>query len=154
MAHEKKGFDQQIIRDLAALLRETDLTEIEIENDDLRVRVSRAAPAQKTIQVEAPARPAEPARTGEGGGKPEGEPARLAGAVPSPMVGTTYRSSSPGSKPFVEVGDAVKKGQTILIIEAMKHMNEVPAPHAGTVMSVLVEDGQPAEFGEPLMIIA
>ena len=89
-----------------------------------------------------------------GGGKPEGEPARLAGAVPSPMVGTTYRSSSPGSKPFVEVGDAVKKGQTILIIEAMKHMNEVPSPHAGTVTSILVEDGQPVEFGEPLMIIA
>lgn len=155
MAHEKKGFDQQIIRDLAALLRETDLTEIEIENDDLRVRVSRAAPAaQRVVQVEASAqRKTETPRPAEGSGKPEGDAARLAGAVPSPMVGTVYRSSEPGSRPFVDVGDTVQKGQTILIIEAMKHMNEVPAPHAGTVTSILVEDGQPVEFGEPLMII-
>lgn len=155
MAHDKKGFDQQIIRDLAALLRETDLTEIEIENDDLRVRVSRAAPAAaKAVHTEAPPpRQAEPARPADNAGKPANDAAGLAGAVPSPMVGTAYRSSEPGGRPFVDVGDTVRKGQTIMIIEAMKHMNEVPAPRAGTVSSILVEDGQPVEFGEPLMII-
>lgn len=155
MGEKKRSIDKELIRELAALLKETDLTEIEIEEDDLRLRVVRT-PAQQAMQVAyaepsravvtTPSeRPAEPAA--------RADPARHPGCVPSPMVGTAYRASEPGSKPFVEVGDQVRAGQTILIVEAMKHMNEVAAPRAGKVTEVFVEDGQPVEYGEPLMII-
>ena len=155
MAEKKPGIDKDLIRDLAALLKETELSEIEIEQQGFRIRVSRsmaAAPAP-IVYAEAP-RPAAPASAAVAAAHGSlADPARHPGCVPSPMVGTAYRSSEPGAQPFVEVGDEVKAGQTILIVEAMKHMNEVAAPRAGKVVEILVEDGQPVEYGEPLMII-
>ena len=153
MAKQKPAIDPDLIRELAQLLEETGLSEIEVERDGQRVRVARpvpgaaAAPAALPVQVEAPPTspaPAEPA------------PADLAkhpGVVTSPMVGTAYRGPEPGAMPFVDVGSQVAAGATLLIIEAMKTMNQIPAPRAGTVTKILIEDGQPVEFGEPLMII-
>ncbi len=153
MGEKKPGIDKELIRDLAALLKETELAEIEIEQEGFRIRVSRGAPAPAHVAYREPAQ-GEPAyREAKEEPKTPADPARHPGAVPSPMVGTVYRSPDPTSKPFVEVGDVVKAGQTILIVEAMKHMNEVAAPRAGRVADVLVEDGQPVEFGQPLMII-
>jgi acetyl-CoA carboxylase biotin carboxyl carrier protein len=150
MSDKKPIVDKDLIRELADLLKETDLTEIEIERDDVRIRVGRAAAA---IQVAAPA----PAPAAAANPAPAAEPARAGagnkGAVNSPMVGTAYRAPEPGGKPFVEVGDKVREGQTLCIIEAMKTMNQIPATRAGTVTQILIEDGQPVEFGEPLMII-
>jgi len=157
-AAKKPGIDKDLIRELAALLKETELSEIEIEQDDFRIRISRSAPAAPThvTYAEAP-RPLDapgPAASGQAEpAKSLADPARHPGCVPSPMVGTVFRAPDPKAKPFVEVGDAVKLGQTILILEAMKHMNEVAAPHAGRVVDILVEDGQPVEYGQPLMII-
>lgn len=153
MADDKDGIDAKLIRDLAALLKETDLAEIEIERGDFRVRVSRAAPQPPAMAAMPAAAAAPPSPTLHGTTAAVPDPARHPGMVPSPMVGTVYRSSQPGARPFVEVGDTVQAGQTILIVEAMKHMNEVAAPRAGTVLAVLVEDGQPVEYGEPLMVI-
>jgi acetyl-CoA carboxylase biotin carboxyl carrier protein len=155
MADQKHGIDKGLIRDLAALLKETELTEIEIEQDNFRVRVSRSAPPATTqVTYAEPQRPAAPPPAAAEKPAPSlADPSRHPGAVPSPMVGTAYRAPGPGAKPFVEVGDTVHVGQTILIVEAMKHMNEVPAPRAGEVVEILVEDGQPVEYGEPLMII-
>jgi acetyl-CoA carboxylase biotin carboxyl carrier protein len=156
MAEKKPGIDKDLIRELAALLKETELSEIEIEQQGFRIRVSRSMAAQPASVVYAePQRSAAPTAAG-GEAALQGslaDPARHPGCVPSPMVGTAYRSSEPGAQPFVEVGDEVKAGQTILIVEAMKHMNEVAAPRAGKVVEILVEDGQPVEYGEPLMII-
>jgi acetyl-CoA carboxylase biotin carboxyl carrier protein len=145
----KKPVDQDIIRELAALLTETGLTEIEIEQKGLRVRVARN---QSTGTLLAP---------GPASRRPEEQPPAAPvldlgnhpGAVKSPMVGTVYRSPEPGAAPFVEVGASVREGQTILIVEAMKTMNHIPAPRPGTITSILVEDGQPVEFGEPLVVI-
>jgi acetyl-CoA carboxylase biotin carboxyl carrier protein len=145
----KFDIDEALIRKLAKLLKETGLTEIEFETDDARIRVNAgasgpviaAAPAVAPAAVAAAAAPA----VADG-------PA--AGSVSSPMVGTAYLSPEPNAAAFVKVGDRVAKGQTILIIEAMKVMNPIPAPHAGTVTQILVQDGQPVEFGEPLMVIA
>jgi acetyl-CoA carboxylase biotin carboxyl carrier protein len=152
MATRKPSIDQDLIRDLANILNETDLTEIEIEQDDLRVRVSRAgtpqmihAPiAQPQMPVAQPA--AQPAEVAAA-------PATSANAVTAPMVGTVYLSPAPGAKPFVEIGQSVKEGQTILIIEAMKTMNQIPAPRSGKVVNVLVADGDPVEFAEPMIVI-
>ena len=157
MAEGKRGVDKDLIRELAELLRETDLAEIEIEQDDFRIRVARGGPAAAPVAYVEPPKPA-PTASAASAEAPApqrslADPARHPGCVPSPMVGTAYRSPEPGAKPFVEVGDTVNVGQTILIVEAMKHMNEVAAPHAGRVVEVLVEDGQPVEYGEPLMII-
>lgn len=153
MADKKHGIDKDLIRELADLLKETDLSEIEIEHDDFRVRVARGGRATTHV-VAAEPQPA-PAKSGgaEQGSAPISDPARHPGCVPSPMVGTAYLATEPGAKPFVEVGDKVRAGQTILIVEAMKHMNEVASPRAGTVVAILVEDAQPVEYGEPLMII-
>jgi len=142
--------DSALIRELALLLDETSLTEIEIERAGLRVRVARnlsiAASVPANVQVPAAApSSAAPAASAD--------IAKHPGAVPSPMVGTAYWASEPGAKPFVEVGAKVSVGQTLLIIEAMKTMNHIPSPRAGTVTQILVEDGQPVEFGEPLVII-
>jgi acetyl-CoA carboxylase biotin carboxyl carrier protein len=158
MAAKKPGIDQDLIRDLAALLKETELTEIEIEQNDFRIRISRHGPAAPThVTYGEPPRaveaPQAPASAGAEPAKSLADPARHPGCVPSPMVGTVYRASDPKVKPFVEVGDEVKAGQTILIVEAMKHMNEVGAPRAGRIVEILVEDGQPVEYGQPLMII-
>ncbi len=146
--------DVAFIRALAELLRESELTEIEVErtyadNNELNVRLSRAvaavaapadvpAPAPAAAAPEAPAAPAGP---------------DLSNALTSPMVGTAFLSSEPGTAPFVKVGDTVTEGQTVLIIEAMKTMNQIPSPRAGTVRQILVANAEPVEFGHPLMII-
>ncbi len=154
MSDKPRKIDQDLIRQLAHLLAETDLTEIEVEQEDLRIRVVRApatlavAVPQAAAAAAAPA--AAPAPRAEGSRPGEAE----AGTVASPMVGTVYRAPEPGGRPYVEVGDAVQAGQTVLIIEAMKTMNQIPAPRAGTVRRILVEDGQPVEYGEPLIVIA
>jgi acetyl-CoA carboxylase biotin carboxyl carrier protein len=155
MAEEKQGIDQDLIRQLAVLLKETDLTDIEVEQGDFRVRVSRKLrTAVHAVQSEAQAsHPGSAAPLLSPSPAAVADPLRHPGCVPSPMVGTVYRASAPGTRAFVEVGDSVRVGQTILIIEAMKHMNEVASPLAGRVTSILVEDNQPVEFGEPLMII-
>ena len=145
--------DGALIRELALLLAETNLTEIEIERAGLRVRVARnisiAASVPTTMQVAAPAPVAAVAAPAAAATDVSKHP----GGVPSPMVGTAYWASEPGAKPFIEVGSKVSVGQTLLIIEAMKTMNQIPSPRAGTVTQILVEDGQPVEFGEPLVII-
>jgi acetyl-CoA carboxylase biotin carboxyl carrier protein len=141
-----------LIRELSALLDETGLTEIEIEKAGLRVRVARggqivhaAAPAPAAPKsLVAPAGITSPAAL---------DPAKHPGVVASPMVGTAYLSAEPGARPFVDIGTKVQAGQTLLIVEAMKTMNQIPAPRAGTVTKILIEDGHPVEFGEPLMII-
>ena len=147
MADDKPAIDKELIRELAKLLDETGLTEIEIEREGLRVRVGRggavthvAAPvALPPIATPAIAAPI--------------DLAKHPGAVTSPMVGTAYRGAAPGAAPFVDLGSKVVAGETLLIIEAMKTMNQIPAPRSGTVTQILIEDGQPVEFGEPLVII-
>jgi acetyl-CoA carboxylase biotin carboxyl carrier protein len=145
-----KSSDSALIRELALLLDETSLTEIEIEREGLRVRVARNI----SIAASMPAN-FQPAATAAAAGVPaaDADVAKHPGAVPSPMVGTAYWASEPGAKPFIEVGSKVSVGQTLLIIEAMKTMNQIPSTRAGTVTQILVEDGQPVEFGEPLVII-
>jgi acetyl-CoA carboxylase biotin carboxyl carrier protein len=151
MSDKKPIVDQSLIRELAALLNETGLTEIEVERDDTRIRVARsAAPAVIHAPMPASAPAAPPAKVET---VAPADLASHAGAVVSPMVGTAFRAPEPGAKPYVEVGDKVREGQTLLIIEAMKTMNQIPAPRAGTVLNIMVEDGQPVEYGEPLMII-
>lgn len=154
MSTKKSGVDQKLIRDLADILNETNLSEIEIEQDDLRVRVSRQAATVQTASIAAAA-PA-PIAAVAVPQAPEAAPPKNTdngNAVPSPMVGTVYLAPAPGSKQFVEVGHSVAEGQTLLIIEAMKTMNQIPAPRAGRITSILVEDSQPVEFGEPLVVI-
>ncbi|HWV42643.1 MAG TPA: acetyl-CoA carboxylase biotin carboxyl carrier protein [Pseudorhodoplanes sp.] len=136
-----------MIRGLAKLLDETGLTEIEIERDGQRIRIGRTA---RAVNVAAPAAPAVAAAAPAAQAT---DPSKHPGVVPSPMVGTAYLAPSPGARPFVDVGQAVKAGDTVMIIEAMKTMNQIPAPRGGTVTQILVEDGQPVEFGEALMII-
>jgi acetyl-CoA carboxylase biotin carboxyl carrier protein len=145
------GVDHELIRELARLLDETNLTEIEFERDGQRVRVARQAQAA-AFPVSAPA-PAPPVATATGTSEPVSDPAKHPGVVPSPMVGTAYLGPEPGARPFVEVGSQVRAGQTLLIVEAMKTMNQIPAPRSGRVVQILVEDAQPVEFGEPLMVI-
>jgi acetyl-CoA carboxylase biotin carboxyl carrier protein len=144
--------DSALIRELALLLDETSLTEIEIERAGLRVRVARnitiAASMPANLQPGATA-----AATASAAAAATADPVNHPGVVPSPMVGTAYWAPEPGAKPFIEVGAKVTAGQTLLIIEAMKTMNQIPSPRAGTVTQILVEDGQPVEFGEPLVII-
>jgi len=150
----KKSIDQSLIKDLAKLLTETDLSEIEVEQDDLRIRLSRNSSVQH-VQVQAPAAaaPAAPPVAAPTADSASATPAKAAGNVPSPMVGTAYHSPAPDADPFVKVGDSVKAGDTVMIIEAMKTMNQIPAPHAGTVKAILVDDAQPVEFGEQLLLI-
>jgi len=154
MAEKKTGIDQGLIRDLANILKETDLTEIEVEQDALRIRVSRAAPASMAMPAYSVAAPAPVAAVAAPVDAAPAAPVRdPKNTVASPMVGTTYLSPAPGARAFVEVGQTVKEGQTILIIEAMKTMNQIPAPRSGKVTEILVTDAQPVEFGEALMII-
>ncbi|SRR6266536_1074291 len=152
-AAKSKNDDSALIRELALLLDETNLTEIEIERAGLRVRVARnvsiAASIPANMQTLAPA----PAANIPVTPPAVADLAKHPGVVPSPMVGTAYWAPEPGAKPFIEVGTKVSAGQTLLIIEAMKTMNQIPSPRAGTVTQILVEDGQPIEFGEPLVII-
>lgn len=157
MSTKKPGIDQQLIRDLAGILDETNLTEIEVEQDDLRIRVSRSpAPVHASYGVAAPAAAVAPAQSAPAqpqGGASSGAADISKNAVPSPMVGTAYGAPAPDAKPFIEVGQQVKEGQTLLIIEAMKTMNQIPSPRSGTVTAILFEDAQPVEYGEPLVII-
>ena len=150
-AAKSRSDDSALIRELALLLDETNLTEIEIERAGLRVRVARNI----SIAASVPQPSYQPAASAPGAtaAVDADDMAKHPGVVPSPMVGTAYWASEPGAKPFIEVGTKVTVGQTLLIIEAMKTMNQIPSPRAGTVTQILIEDGQPVEFGEPLVII-
>lgn len=148
MADKKSIVDQGLIRELAELLTETGLTEIEVEHDQTRIRVAR------TVTIAASPPQAGPAiATAVVPSAAPVSDANHPGAVASPMVGTAFRAPEPGGRPYVEVGDIVRQGQTLLIVEAMKTMNQIPAPRAGKVVRILVEDGQPVEFGELLLIV-
>jgi acetyl-CoA carboxylase biotin carboxyl carrier protein len=151
----KSPIDPELVREMAQLINETDLTEIEVQKGDLRIRVARtitatvmapvaAAPAF-AAPVAAPAAVAAPADAKAAAAHP--------GTVNSPMVGTAYRRPSPEAKPFIEVGQEVKAGERVLLVEAMKTFNDIVAPRAGKVVAILVEDGQPVEYGEPLLVI-
>ena len=149
------AIDHDVIRDLAKLLDETGLTEIEFERDGVSVRVARhlsapnlsgTSPRLRSADAPGSVTPAAPAAAAI-------DPTQHPGVVVSPMVGTVYLGPAPGARPFVEVGGQVKTGEPLLIIEAMKTMNQIPAPRSGTVIQVLVADGQPVEYGQPLMII-
>ncbi len=149
----KSPIDPELVRELAELLNQTDLTEIEVEKGDLRVRVARNI--STTVQVPAAApMVAMSAPVAAAAAPVEAKPtAAHPGAVPSPMVGTAYRRPSPDAKPFVEIGSVVKQGERILLVEAMKTFNDIVAPRAGKVTAIMVEDGQPVEYGEPLLVI-
>ena len=153
MPGRRLAIDEDAISELTALLDKLGLSEIEVEQNGQRVRVARHAVATPA----GVARPAEASATVTIAGPSVVagmvDAAAHPGLVPSPMVGTAYRAPEPGAKPFIEVGAKVSVGQTLLIIEAMKTMNQIPSPRAGTVTQILVEDGQPVEFGEPLVII-
>lgn len=160
MSEKKQGIDKELIRELANILNDTDLSEIEVEQEDLRIRVSRAAPAPATVYAAAPAAyapapaAAAPAIAAPAAPAAAAAPARNpANTVSSPMVGTVYLSPAPGARPFIEVGATVKEGQTILIVEAMKTMNQIPAPKSGKVVEIVVNDAQPVEYGEALVVI-
>jgi acetyl-CoA carboxylase biotin carboxyl carrier protein len=146
------GVDASAVRELAGLLTETGLTEIEIEHNGARIRVARQA-AQTVMHAPAAAPTSAPAAaaTHEAPATPKGPPA---GAVPSPMVGTVYVAPEPGKPPFVKVGDTVKEGDTLFIVEAMKTMNPIAAPRAGKITEICVHDSQPIEFGQTLLVLA
>jgi acetyl-CoA carboxylase biotin carboxyl carrier protein len=156
---DKKHIDPNLVRELASILSDTGLSEIEVEHGELRLRLARtlvtataapvhahvapaAAPAPASIPAPVPAAPA-----------PAADAASHPGVVPSPMVGTAYLSPEPEAPTFIKIGDTVTAGQTLLVVEAMKTFNPIPAPRAGKVIAILVEDAQPVEFGEPLVII-
>lgn len=164
---EKKGssgrsagmnIDTKLVRELADLLADTGLTEIEVEDGDRKIRVSRGATMQAAAPATyaaAPPAPQQPAPTAIESAAAEAQPAAAdtANALRSPMVGTAYLSSEPGADPFVRVGDTVKAGDTVLIVEAMKVMNPITAPSDGTVKQILIENAQPVEFDQPLLVI-
>lgn len=150
----KPSDERELIRELATLLDETNLTEIEIERAGLRVRVARNISVAAAVPASHHAASPSVAATPTAAAAPlPSDVAKHPGAVPSPMVGTAYLASEPGAKPFIDIGSKVKIGETLLIIEAMKTMNQIPSTRAGTVTQILVEDGQPVEFGEPLVIV-
>lgn len=157
MSDKKTKFDTELIRELAAIIKESDLGEIEIEDDDLRIRVSRHEPAPISIAAPiaaAPAAAAPVAATAPAAAAPvEAAAAIPENAVKSPMVGTVYLSPEPGAPAFIKEGDAVKEGQTLLLVEAMKTFNPLTAPASGRITRILVADSQPVEFGEPLVVI-
>jgi acetyl-CoA carboxylase biotin carboxyl carrier protein len=157
MAEKKNGIDQALIRDLANILNDTDLTEIEVEQDDLRIRVSRAG---NTQYIQAPmaapafaAAPAVAAPAAAASAAPAAAARNPANTVSAPMVGTAYMAPAPGARAFIELGATVKEGQTLLIIEAMKTMNQIPSPKSGKITEILVEDGSPVEYGQALVVI-
>lgn len=154
MLGKKLNIDAALIAELSRLLEQNNLTEIEVQSGQQRVRISRGGAMAAPM---AAAAALSPTRLSEAANavtpiKDTGD-AKHPGSVPSPMVGTVYLAPEPGAKPFVEEGSTVKAGQTLLIVEAMKTMNAIPAPKAGTVTKILVENGQPVEYGEPLVII-
>jgi acetyl-CoA carboxylase biotin carboxyl carrier protein len=154
---ETKGsasIDPRLVRKLADILTDTGLTEIEVEQDGLRIRVARQLTAAAAPVTYAAAPAAAPAPAPQGApAAPEAPAVAVGEQVKSPMVGTVYLQAKPGDNPFIRVGDKVSAGQTLLIVEAMKTMNPIASPRAGTVLQVLVDDAQPVEFGEPLVIL-
>ncbi|MEL6798642.1 MAG: acetyl-CoA carboxylase biotin carboxyl carrier protein [Pseudomonadota bacterium] len=158
MTEKPHATDVEFIQALASILKENDLTELQVkreygESDSLNVRVSRGGPVVTApLAAPAPAAPV-PATEAAPAAEASGDPAVHPGAVASPMVGTAYLAPEPGAANFVSVGDKVSEGQTLMIVEAMKTMNHIPAPKGGTVKRILVEDGAPVEFGAPLMIV-
>ena len=161
MSRTKSGIDPEMIRELAQLLTETDLTEIEVQHADLRIRVARQLTVTATVPIAAAAAPIAAAAPAASPSTPLGVAAAAAepdlsqhpGVLKSPMVGTAYLGPAPGAKPFFEIGAKVNQGDRVLIVEAMKTMNQIPAPKAGKVIAIMVEDGQPVEYDEPLLII-
>jgi acetyl-CoA carboxylase biotin carboxyl carrier protein len=156
MSKDGGTLDKDLIRELAGLLEETGLTEIEIEIEGQRVRVARGVNLTTTLTTTSNGGSLEPREQPRESVQRSAQTEDVAvhpGTVTSPMVGTAYRSPEPGAPPFVEVGSRVAAGQTLLIIEAMKTMNQIPSPKAGTVIAILIEDGQPVEYGEPLVVI-
>jgi acetyl-CoA carboxylase biotin carboxyl carrier protein len=159
MLKGKSSIDTAMIRELAQVLADTDLTEIEIEHEALKIRVARQVTVHATVaapapMAAAPAPVAAPAPTLAAPTAAAGDdPRKHPGVVPSPMVGTAYRRPSPDARPLVEVGQSVKEGERLCLIEAMKTFNDIVAPRSGTVTRILFEDGRPVEYGEPLMII-
>ncbi len=149
MSKSKLTVDQDLIRQLAKLLEETGLSEIEIEQDDNRIRVGRGG--GRVVATAAPM--AAPAAAASPVAAAPSDPAKHPGAITSPMVGTAYLAPSPGARPFIEIGTHVKAGDTIVIVEAMKTMNQITATRSGKVVQIFVEDGQPVEFGEALVIV-
>jgi acetyl-CoA carboxylase biotin carboxyl carrier protein len=146
--------EQDLIRELAKLLDETNLTEIEVERDGLRVRIARQTTTHVVAAAAAPHVPPIPAVAPSPAIPLEGADfAKHPGVVTSPMVGTAYRAPEPNARPFVDIGSVVKAGDTLLVVEAMKTMNQIPAPRGGTVTQILFENGHPVEYGAPLMII-
>jgi len=157
----RKGMniDTALVRELAELLNETGLTEIEVEDDDRKIRVSRGAVATSAPVYAAAPAPVAAAPAHAAAAPAPAEPAAPAGpdlknAVKSPMVGTCYLTPEPDAAPFVTVGQAVKEGDTLLIVEAMKVMNPITAPRAGTITAILIETAQPVEFDQPLVVIS
>ena len=142
------AIDHEAIRELAKLLDETGLTEIAVERGGVSIRVARQSSGRGRA-AESPM----PAPTTVAASPLAIDPSQHPGVVASPMVGTAYLAPEPGARPFVEVGALVKTGESLMIIEAMKTMNQIPAPRPGKVIQILVEDGQPVEYGQPLMII-
>ncbi|APX83666.1 acetyl-CoA carboxylase, biotin carboxyl carrier protein [Methylorubrum extorquens] len=153
---KNEPFDPELVRELARMVAETDLTEIEVEKGDLRIRVARkietvsvqvapTASAAAAAPVAAAPAALAPAPAKSGAGHP--------GAVPSPMVGTAYLRPSPDAKPFIEIGTKVQAGDKLLLVEAMKTFNEIVAPRAGTVTAIFIEDGMPVEYGEALLVL-
>jgi acetyl-CoA carboxylase biotin carboxyl carrier protein len=146
-------FDPELVRELAQLIKDTDLTEIEVEKGDLRIYVARQVTAASAAPVQAAVAPAMTVAVAAPTPIVAGKQPLHPGTVPSPMVGTAYRRPSPDAKPFVEVGSVVKMGERIVLVEAMKTFNDIVAPRDGTVTAIFVEDGTPVEYGEPLMVI-
>ena len=147
----KSAIDKELIRELAKLLDETGLTEIEIERAGLRVRVGRSG--GNVTHITSHGATAAPPPSAAPTTVASADPAKHPGAVTSPMVGTAYRAPEPTARPFVDIGSVVKAGDTLLVVEAMKTMNQIPAPRGGTVTQILFENGHPVEYGAPLMII-
>ncbi len=157
MAEQKKAVDAKLVRELAVILNDTELTEIEVEQEGMRIRVAReimAAPQQMMHYAPAPsAAPAAPVPSAAAEPVAAVAAPKHDDAVKAPMVGTVYLAPAPGARPFIEVGANVKEGQTLLIIEAMKTMNQIPAPKSGKIVQILVDDAQPVEFDEALVVI-
>jgi len=148
------AIDARLVRQLADILTETGLSEIEVERGDLKIRVAKTLVAAAAVQVAAPAPAAAAAPAAPSAPAPDAAPARRSGdTVTSPMVGTVYLQPEPGAASFIKVGDTVQAGQTLFIVEAMKTMNPIPAPKGGRVVEILVGDAQPVEFGAPLAVI-
>jgi acetyl-CoA carboxylase biotin carboxyl carrier protein len=153
MSGTKTPFDTEIVRDLAKLLAETDLTEIEVEKADLRIRVARQIQASVAVSAPVSYAPAPVVQSSAPVAASQTKPSDNPNAVKSPMVGTAYRRATPEGKPLVEIGAVVKEGDKLMLIEAMKTFNDIVSPRAGTVTHIFIDDKQPVEYGEALLVI-